>query len=74
MNGRLRAVLDRAEQLPDADQEALARLLEEELEEREWEALTRRPGARTFHEELRAELREAEERGEVEEIPGDKLG
>lgn len=74
MNERLRAVVDRAEQLPDADQEALAKLLEEELEEREWEALTRRPGTRAFHEELRAELREAEERGEVEEIHGDKLG
>ncbi|HEX6798172.1 MAG TPA: hypothetical protein VF116_10725 [Ktedonobacterales bacterium] len=74
MNERLRAVVDRAEQLPDADQEALAKLLEEELEEREWEALTRLPGARAFHEALRAELREAEERGEVEDIHGDKLG
>lgn len=74
MNDRLRAVIDRAEQLPDADQEALARLLEEELEEREWEALTRRPGAHAFHEELRAELREAEERGEVEEIEEDHFG
>jgi hypothetical protein len=33
MNEHLRAVTERAERLPDADQEALARLLQEELEE-----------------------------------------
>ncbi len=73
MNERLRAVVDRVEKLPDADQEALAELLEEEMEEREWEALTRRPGAHAFHDQLRAELREAEERGELEEVEGDTL-
>lgn len=67
MNERLRAVLDRAEKLPDADQEALARLIEEELEEREWVALTQRPSARAFHDQLREELREAEERGELDD-------
>jgi hypothetical protein len=71
MNERLQAVVDRVEKLPDADQEALAELLEEELEEREWEALTKRPGARAFHDRLRAELHEAEEHGEVKEIEGD---
>jgi DnaJ-domain-containing protein 1 len=74
MNPRLRAVIDRAEHLPDADQEALAALIEEEMEEREWEALTQRPGSRAFHDELRAELREAEERSELEEIKGDTFG
>ena len=65
MNARLRAVMDRAEELPDEEQEALASVLEEELEELEWDELTQRPGAHSFHEQLRAELREAEERGEV---------
>ena len=74
MNPRLRAVIDRAEQLPDSEQEELATLIKEELEEREWEALTQRPGARAFHDQLRAELREAEERGELEEIEGDTFG
>lgn len=74
MNSRLQAVIDRAEKLPDADQEALAALLEEELEEREWDALTQRSGARAFHDQLRTELREAEERGELEEIEGDTFG
>lgn len=74
MNPRLQAVIDRAEQLPDAEQEELATLIEEELEEREWEALTNRPGARAFHDQLRAELREAEEGGELEEIKGDTFG
>jgi hypothetical protein len=74
MNSRLRAVMDRAEQLPDEEQEALAALLEEELEERAWDELTQRPGAHAFHDQLRAELREAEERGEVEEITGDTFG
>jgi hypothetical protein len=67
MNERLRAVLDRAKKLPDADQEALARLIEEELEEREWAALSQRLGARAFHDQLREELREAEERGELDD-------
>ena len=70
MNERLRAVIERAEQLPDMAQEALAKVLEEELAEREWESLTQQPGARAFHDQLRAELREAEERGEIEEIEG----
>ena len=74
MNERLRAVVERVEQLPDVDQEALAALLEEELEEREWDTLTKRPGAHAFHEQLRAELREAEERNELEEIEGDRFG
>jgi hypothetical protein len=73
MNERLRAVVERAEQLPDEDQETLARLLEEELEELEWDALTHKPGAHAFHDQLRAELREAEEHGELEEIEGDKF-
>ena len=73
MNEHLRAVIERAEQLPDADQETLARLLEEELEELEWEVLTHKPGARAFHDQLRAELREAEQHGEIEEIEGDKF-
>jgi hypothetical protein len=60
MNERLRAVVERVEHLPDAEQEALAKLLEEELEEREWEALTKRPGARAFHDQLRAELHDAD--------------
>ena len=71
MNKRLRAVIERAEQLPATAQEALTKLLEEELAEREWESLTLQPGARAFHDQLRAELREAEERGEIEEIKGD---
>ncbi|HLY32830.1 MAG TPA: hypothetical protein VKQ36_17535 [Ktedonobacterales bacterium] len=71
MNQRLRAVLDRAEKLPDTEQEALAELLESELEELEWEELTRRPSAKAFHDQLRAELREAEAKGEVEDITGD---
>lgn len=70
MNERLRAVVERVEHLPDAEQEALAELLEEELEEREWEALTQRSGARAFHDQLRAELRDAETKGELEEIRG----
>lgn len=74
MVDELRHAFELAQQQPDEEQRRIAQMVLEELEEREWEALTRRPGARAFHEELRAELREAEERGEVEEIHGDKLG
>lgn len=73
MNERLRLVVERAEQLPDVDQEILARLLEEGLEELEWDALTHKPGARAFHNRLRAELLEAEERGKIDELDGDKF-
>ena len=68
MNDRLRAVVDKVEQLPDAEQDALIAMIEEELEELEWDALTQKPGARAFHDQLRAELRQAEEYGELEEI------
>ena len=73
MNERLRAVVEKVEQLSHADQESLIALIEEELEELEWDALTRKPGAAAFHEQLRAELRQAEERGEIEEIEGDRF-
>ena len=69
MNDRLRAVVEAAEQLPDAEQEALAATWEEALEERELDALVRRPGARAFHDQLRAEAREAEKLGTREVEP-----
>jgi len=68
MNDRLCAVVDKVEQLPDAEQATLIAMIEEELEELEWDALTQKPGARAFHDQLRAELRQAEEYGELEEI------
>lgn len=73
MNERLHAVIKRAEQLPDADQEALAQMIEEELEELDWDALTHKPGAHAFHNQLRSELHKSEERGEIEEIEGNRF-
>lgn len=71
MNDRLRAIVEDAERLSDAEQEALAIAWEELLEEREWAALTKRPGARAFHGQLRAEARQAQEQGTLEEFDGD---
>ena len=71
MNDHLRAVIEAAEQLSDAEQEALATAWEELLEEREWDALVKRPGARAFHDQLRAEAREAKAQDTLEEVDGD---
>jgi hypothetical protein len=55
MTERLQHVLEQVQQLPDKEQDELASLIEEELAEREWDALLARPGSRAFLKQLVAE-------------------
>lgn len=68
---RLRALVAEAERLSEPEQEALAAAWEEVLEEREWDAITRRPSVRAALERLAAEARVEDAAGETEEITGD---
>ncbi|MGH2516385.1 MAG: hypothetical protein ACRDHP_12085, partial [Ktedonobacterales bacterium] len=71
MTDRLRQVFTHAEQLADAQQDALAAKWAEDLDELEWDALTRKPGAHAFHQRLIEEARQARAKGEIEDIDGD---
>lgn len=73
MTERLRQVFAHAERLPDAQQDALAAKWAEELDELEWDALTRKPGAHAFHQRLIEQARQAQAKGEVEDIDGDSF-
>jgi hypothetical protein len=71
MSDLFQQVLEQVKKLSPEKQQALAEMIELTLEEREWDALTQKPGARAFHDALREELRQAEASGEVEDITGD---
>lgn len=73
MTERLQHALERVQQLPDEEQDHLASLIEEELDELEWDALLQKPGARAFLKELVEEGRAEHAAGATEEI-GDTLG
>ena len=73
MIDRLRVVVEQAEQLAPEEQEALAAAWAEVLEEREWEAITRKPEVRGALERMAAEALEEDVRGETEEITGDSF-
>jgi hypothetical protein len=72
MTERLQHVLERVRDLPDDEQDHLAALLEEELDEREWDALLDKPGSRTFVKRLVEEGKAVHAAGATEEI-GDTL-
>ncbi len=68
---RLRAVIAQAEQLSQEEQEALATLWEEALEEREWLSIVNKPTVRDAFQRMAEEARQEEAAGETEEITGD---
>jgi hypothetical protein len=68
---RLRALAAQAEQLSEAEQEALAAAWEEVLEEREWEAISSRHNVRGALQRMAEEARQEEAAGKTEEITGD---
>lgn len=68
---RLRAVIAQAEQLSQEEQEALATLWEEALEEREWLSIVSKPAVRGALQRMAAQARKEEAEGETEEIVGD---
>jgi hypothetical protein len=70
---QLRAVIAQAEVLSAEEQEALAEVWQEALEEREWDALLRKPGSARFLKELIEEGRREHAAGKTEEITGDSF-
>ncbi len=68
---RLRAVIAQAEQLSQEEQEALATLWEEALEEREWLSIVSKPTVRSALQRMAEQARKGEAEGETEEIVGD---
>ncbi len=67
MTEALRAVLDEIEKLPEEEQNRLAELLEREVEEREWEAITSKPGSERFLSKLVEEALEEDRAGRTVE-------
>jgi len=68
MTELLKRVVSQVELLPAADQDAIAALIAEELEEREWDELISRPESQRFLERLAAEAREEDAAGETIEV------
>jgi hypothetical protein len=68
---RLQAIIAQAEQLSPEEQEALATLWEEALEEREWLAIVGKPTVRAALQRMAAQARKEEAGGETEEVAGD---
>lgn len=54
------------EQLPEEAQRHIAALIQEELEEREWDTLVSTPGSQRFLAQLAAEARTLQAAGQVE--------
>lgn len=73
MIARLRAVFARPETRPDEEQEALATLWEEILEEREWARIAVTPRVRDALRRMAAEAWVEDEAGETEEITGERM-
>jgi hypothetical protein len=67
MVDELRQAVAQAEQEPEEVQRRIALLIQEELEEREWDALIATPESRAFLTELAAETRAAIAKGETDE-------
>lgn len=63
----LRQAIEQVERLPEDAQRRIAALIQEELEEREWDRLVRTPESQRFLAQLAAEAREHEAAGEIEE-------
>ena len=72
--GRSRAVIEKAEKLSDADQEALASILEEALAEREWETIVQKRHVCDALKWMAQEALEEDAAGETQEITGDAFG
>ena len=67
MVDELRRAVAQAEQEPEEVQRRIAQLIQEELEEREWDTLVASPESQRFLAELAAETRAAIANGETEE-------
>ena len=71
MTELLRRVVAEVERLSPEQQDAIAEVIQRELEEREWEAIVANPGSHRFLERLAAEARREDAAGETREA-GDR--
>ena len=67
MTELLRRVVDELERLSPEQQDAIAEVIQRELEEREWDAIVAKPGSQRFLELLAAEARREDAAGETQE-------
>jgi DnaJ-domain-containing protein 1 len=67
MTELLRQVVDQIERLPPEEQDAIARLMQRELEEREWDAIAAKPSSQRFLQSLAADARREDAAGETRE-------
>ncbi len=63
----LKQVVAEIEQLPPAEQDAIAERLRLELEAREWDAIIAKPGSQRFLDHLVAEARREDAAGKTKE-------
>jgi len=68
MTERLRQVVAQVEQLSPEVQDALAEILEQEIEEQEWDAIVRTPGSQRYLEHLAQEARREDAANETRDL------
>ena len=68
---RLERVIERVERLPAAQQNAIARAMEREMEEMEWDALIAQPRSQRLLDDLAAEAHRADAAGETRDAGDD---
>ena len=68
MTELLKQVVARLELLTPEAQDAIAAKLQEELEEREWDALVSKPGSQRFLQQLAAEARAEQAAGTTRDL------
>ena len=67
MTGRLRRMVAKVEQLSPEQQDAIAEVIQREIEEQEWATIVAKPGSQRFLAELAAEARREDAAGETRE-------
>ena len=67
MTETLRKAIDQLEQLPPAEQDAIAEVIERELADRKWDALFASPASERFLERLASEARREVTAGQTQD-------
>ena len=65
---RLQHVIAQLEQLSEEDQDRIAAMIQEELDERAWDALVSTPESQRFLAQLADQFRKEEATGQTEEV------
>ena len=67
MTEQLRAAFDQVEKLPQAQQDAIAQMILDELDEQEWDAIVSSPKGQATMRKLLAEAQKEIDSGQIEE-------